>query len=203
VVDVDLVTRASAIDEAAVERAAAQYENDDHAFLAEIQRIVDDHEARSRAPAAGGGEAGAGATQGESRPALELATQTEADLRAKEAQAATGNVEERSAALRDRNEAILSSPEGTAPARSVAEARVPTQQEGLFGGAEMQAVIDAELRSADDIIGQAPDMLVPDENGALVRAEELMARQDEQIAAAEASAKGFDAAVRCATRAGG
>lgn len=65
------------------------------------------------------------------RPALDLAAQSPQDLKAKEAQAQTGTVEERAAAVRDRNTAILAAPEGTAPARSVEEQKVPTQQGGL------------------------------------------------------------------------
>lgn len=40
--DLTLTARAAKIDEAAVERAAMQYENDDTAFMAEMQRIISD-----------------------------------------------------------------------------------------------------------------------------------------------------------------
>jgi 2'-5' RNA ligase len=67
-----------------------------------------------------------------SRPALELSSPTEQDLKAKEAQATAGSVEEQHAAVRDRNEAILTPPVGTAPPRSAEEQRVPTSQTNLF-----------------------------------------------------------------------
>lgn len=58
VVDTDLTAKAAAIDERAVENAAVRYENDDAAFMAEIQRIID--EANPDAAAAGSGEKGSG-----------------------------------------------------------------------------------------------------------------------------------------------
>jgi hypothetical protein len=121
----------------------------------------------------------------------------------KDAQAATGDTEERAAALRDRNEAILTPPAGTAPPRDAAAARVPTQQEGLFGAAEMRAMVEAQLRDAEDIVREAPDMLVPREDGTLAPAEDVLMQADERIAKAQVDAKAFDAAVRCATRVGG
>jgi len=59
VVEVDLVARAAALDEAAVERAALQFENDEAGFLSAIKGIVDE---RTSAKAAEGRE-GAPSTQ--------------------------------------------------------------------------------------------------------------------------------------------
>ena len=62
-----------------------------------------------------------------------LTSPTKADLAAKAAQAATGNVEERASAVRDRDTGILSAPEGTAPAREITDGqRTPTQQPDLL-----------------------------------------------------------------------
>lgn len=66
------------------------------------------------------------------KPALQLEAQTEATIAAKEEQAATGKVEEQTAQVRDRNEMILSAPEGTAPATEIKEEdRTPTSQDGF------------------------------------------------------------------------
>jgi hypothetical protein len=63
-IDSALVARAAEIDDAAVERLAIQFENDDAAFLAGIERIIDDFESTATAargaadqPAAQGGKA--------------------------------------------------------------------------------------------------------------------------------------------------
>jgi hypothetical protein len=64
VVDVDLVARAAAIDEAAVERAALQYENDDAAFRGEMEMIIYEAERTQAAEAAGRSKAGEQAPAG-------------------------------------------------------------------------------------------------------------------------------------------
>jgi hypothetical protein len=67
--DYDLVRQASEIDEAALERAAIMYQNDDAAFIREAERIVGEHTSRQPYQGAapdGGGEArqtAAGATR--------------------------------------------------------------------------------------------------------------------------------------------
>jgi len=62
VVDLDLVARAAAIDEAAVERAALMYENDDAAFRGELEMIIYEAERNQAAETAGR------STQGEPAP---------------------------------------------------------------------------------------------------------------------------------------
>ncbi len=64
VVDVDLVARAAAIDEAAVERAALQYENDDAAFRGEMEMIIYEGERTQAAETAGRSKAGEQAPAG-------------------------------------------------------------------------------------------------------------------------------------------
>jgi hypothetical protein len=87
VIDVDLVARAAALDEAAVEKAAMQYQNDDAAFMAEVRRILGERE-NAGAEAPGSRQEGRGAQEAAAaaatRPGLQLETHTEADLAARE-----------------------------------------------------------------------------------------------------------------------
>lgn len=75
--------------------------------------------------------------------------------------------------------------------------------EAAGGGAEARAVEAAEIRGAEEVARANPDMLVAMEDGTTVPAHQALAKADEVIAQAEADAKGFEAAVLCATRRGG
>ena len=84
VVDADLVAKASAIDEGAVESAAIQHQNDDAAFMEAVRKIIND-QADQDSKAAGGREANRGAPRvGEEAPGFQLEQQTEAELAARE-----------------------------------------------------------------------------------------------------------------------
>lgn len=103
--NVDAIARASEIDEARVERAAIQFDNDETAFMAEIRSILDDARKQRQSQRreqggkdVSGREATAGATQG-SPTAQEVITrvtpaQREAALRTAIAQSADGRVVE-------------------------------------------------------------------------------------------------------------
>lgn len=80
-------------------------------------------------------------------------------------------------------------------------ARGPGGEAGARG--EDARIVDAELRGAEAIVGENPDMLVTLETGEVVPAHQALAKADEVIAQAENDAKGFEAAVLCATRRGG
>ncbi len=68
VVDLDLVARAAALDEAAVERAALMYENDDAAFRGELEMIIYEAESTQATETAGRSPQGEPAQgQGETR----------------------------------------------------------------------------------------------------------------------------------------
>lgn len=101
-VDADLVALATQADEAAVERAAVKYENDDAAFMAEMRRIAYGEEIQG-AEAARGGQADRGAAPA-IRPELQLEQQTEAGLaeqeRARAAAEAQRAAEEQAAEAR-------------------------------------------------------------------------------------------------------
>lgn len=58
VVDLDLVARATALDEARVERAAMMYENDDAAFRGELEMLIHEHTTEQAAEIAGRSKAG-------------------------------------------------------------------------------------------------------------------------------------------------
>ncbi len=79
-IDADMVARAVAIDEAAVESAAVQYDNDDAAFMEAVQRIINGQEVQN-AEAAGGRQADRGAAQA---PGFQLEQHTEAEVAARE-----------------------------------------------------------------------------------------------------------------------
>lgn len=101
-VDADLVALATQADEAAVERAAVKYENDDAAFMAEMRRIAYGEEIQG-AEAARGGQEDRGAAPA-TRPELQLEQQTEAGLaeqeRARAAAEAQRAAEEQAAEAR-------------------------------------------------------------------------------------------------------
>jgi hypothetical protein len=93
VVDADAVAIASQIDEGMVERLAIQYDADDAGFMAEIRRIIDDHE-NPEAPAGGqeavgqpqeGIPAARPAAQPSSKAGAETAGSDRVDLLAQEA----------------------------------------------------------------------------------------------------------------------
>ena len=65
IVDLDLVARATAIDEAYVERAAMKYENDDAAFRGELEMLIHEHETGKAAEIAGRSKAGEQPAPGE------------------------------------------------------------------------------------------------------------------------------------------
>lgn len=199
-IDADLVARAARLDEEQVETAAIKFENDDAAFMAEIRRILNDQEtepgqaAQPGAAAARGGEAHRPAAQQQAQ-GLELTSPTEADLRAQEQQARAGDVEQRTAAVRDRNSAILTAPEGTAPARELAQ--TPTQQAGLFGREQAEA---PEVGQAQQLIAERPDLEIRLVDGSTMKAAEAAKLMDEVLATAKTEASAFDAAVTCFLR---
>ena len=59
------------------------------------------------------------------------------------------------------------------------------------------------MRGAEEVAAKTPDMKVTLEDGTTVTAKEALDRADADIAKAETDAKGFEAAVLCATRRGG
>lgn len=201
VVDVALVVKASEVDEAAVETAAVKHENDDAAFMAEIRAILHDNQAKAGAAAPRGGEEGARPAQGEARPDLSLESQTEASLRAKDRQALKGNVEQRASALRDRDVALLTAPDGTAPPRE--QIPQPTQQQGLFRNEPAAAERpDPVALEAERFANENPDVQIrvgTDENGAPVTKSARQFLDDEAAALrqAEEDANLFTVAAAC------
>lgn len=59
------------------------------------------------------------------------------------------------------------------------------------------------MRGAEELAAAHPDMKVTLEDGTTTTAAEALAKADAVIAQAEHDAKGFEAAVMCATRRGG
>lgn len=98
--------------------------------------------------------------------------------------------------------ATKASPRDTVPETSA------SSQDGQAGGSRgTLARPDAqgkaeppEVAQARQAVAELPDLLVMDENGNLVRADELMARADDITKTAEADARAFDAAVNCMLR---
>lgn len=70
-------------------------------------------------------------------------------------------------------------------------------------GEATRHIDDAEVRDAEALAAEHPDLLVTLEDGTTVSAAEALAKADEVIAQAQIDAKGFEAAVMCATRRGG
>lgn len=101
---------------------------------------------------------------------------------------------------------------GAGPGAGGGEAR-PGAQEGqgagrqpakaAGGGEGAGAVEAAEVRGAEELAAAHPDMLVTLEDGTTATAAAALAKADEVIAQAEHDARGFEAAVMCATRRGG
>lgn len=145
----DLVAKAVAVNEAAVEDAARKYENDDAAFMAEIKRIANGEEVQND-EAAGRRKANLGSPQeAKARGGLQLEQQTEADLAARaralaEAEAKRIAAEKTAEAKRkadaERDDFSLTGSERAADANP--------GQGGLFGMPAGTATIPAQAVSA-------------------------------------------------------
>lgn len=146
--DIEMTARAAEIDEAAVERAAIQYENDDAAFRAEMERIISAHQEATAKPAtptdagASAGEAGPAKSPSQEGPSdhLTLTAQTFDELKARAAEQAKAR--EADAAeqkrLEDRARADAMTPEFTLTG-STRAADANANQGGLFDLPERDA----------------------------------------------------------------
>jgi hypothetical protein len=180
IVDVDKVAKASEIDPDAVERAAMQHETNDTGFMQAIQEILNREQSQKTGA---GGEAGARAA-GE----FNLESHTDAELAAKDARGQDAALSDRALADSELEHFQLSHQVGeSAPG--------PTAQKSMFT-ADGRASVDA----ARSVVAETPDLIVADETGALVRADELMAIAEDTVRGAEQDARGFEAAVACFMR---
>jgi hypothetical protein len=97
---------------------------------------------------------------------------------------------------------------GEGAGRASAEARPEGQAIGRRGGEakpgseDTRHIDEAEVRAAEAVAEQYPEMFVTLDDGTVVPAHEAMAAADAAIAKAQSESKAFDAAVACALRVG-
>ncbi len=110
-------------------------------------------------------------------------------------------IDSAAAALRSVDEAPakMPEPETTRAPEVTPEPKATTPPDGE-AQPKAAAVPEPEIAAAQRVVQDMPDLGVMDENGNVVRAADLLAKADEDIALVKNEAKGFEAAISCLLR---